>query len=376
MTRFRIRARQASRPLPFAGGHPLRANRSRQTVIKGFPCRRPVCALLLSVLFLGTLGVWWVAPLPGDGPLLRALHNFAHFPVFGIQAVAVFLAIRLFAPIGLRRGWRAYLLTLVAMLCISSIAEWSQRFSARDASIDDVFVNMLGSIAALSIAALIDLRLHARTHRPFYQFGLASLATITTLVAVTPLVITEASLAKRNADFPCILCPSSWLDLRLLETNGATADLVGRSDSDGNALLIQLQKGRFPGISMPNPRSDWRGYDALVLGVFNPENSPIRLTLRIDDAQHNYEFADRFNQTIVVPANGLLEECIPLTALENAPQDRLMDLSKIAFLALFGNNEEHGRRFYLHNIRLTGHHRELSSDKRDQPCSVREKSKT
>jgi VanZ family protein len=334
-------------------------------MIENISCPRPVCGVFLSMVSLAILTIWQVAPLSGDGPLIRELNNAAHFPLFGMLAAAIFLAIRLYAPTRHQKAWHAYFLTLVAMLCISSIAEWSQQFSARDASVDDVIVNMLGSTAALSIAALMDPLLPASAHRRLYRVGLVSLAMALAAIAAFPLAVTAAALAKRDADFPCVVCPTSWLDLRLLETNGADVALDGARDTNESALRIQLQNGQFPGVSWSSPSSDWRDYDTLVLEVTNPGATPTQLTLRIDDAKHNYDFADRFNHTIIVPSNGHLKECIPLSDLENAPKDRVMDLSQIAHIALFGNKNSHQRYFYLNYIRLTKHRGELCSGTQD-----------
>jgi hypothetical protein len=111
-------------------------------------------ALALTAALL--LGVWHFGGIPGEGPLRGPLHSAAHFPVFGLLGAITFVSLRRFAPLVWHAGWRAYAMTLLAMLVLSAVAEWSQQFTGRNASLRDVGVNMAGTVAVLCLIALYD----------------------------------------------------------------------------------------------------------------------------------------------------------------------------------------------------------------------------
>jgi VanZ family protein len=323
----------------------------------------------LALAAILVLAVWHFGRIPGDGPLIGPLHSAAHFPLFGLLAAIVFVALRRSGPPACRIAGRTYLCTFLTMLLISGVTEWSQRFTDRNASLWDVAVNMAGTVAALALIALYDPRVSVPVRGRLRRLSLALVPVVLSVLVLLPVAVISAALMKRDADFPCIVCPKNRLDLRLMDVNGATARLEEQRNGDGKALHIRLLSGTFPGVAWETPVPDWSGYDALVLEMTNPDTSPLQLTLRIDDAKHNFRFADRFNHRITLEPAGHHLECIPLAALENAPRDRKMDLGEIARVLLFGTAVSHGRSFYLHNIRLFRGDGELGGQ---DPCSLAE----
>lgn len=317
--------------------------------------RRPM-VLLASALAL--LGLWYFGELPGDSRLLRQLYNAAHFPVFGLLGAVAFFALRLLAPERLQRGWRGYAGTLLAMLAISVLTEASQSLSAtRSASAGDAVINMMGTVAALGLIALRDPELPERVRRPPIRIALIVIALALALSIALTVVILAAAFAKRQADFPCVVCPDSRLDLQLVQANGATVRLSPLPEPWRNArgdqgFEVHLRQGVYPGLEWADPMPDWRGFATLALDMVNPEPRPLRLTLRVDDAKHNGQPSDRFNYSFMLPAGARHREYIPLSALWEAPEGRDLDLSRIARIVLFGSEDTRHRRFYLHSIRL------------------------
>lgn len=300
------------------------------------------------------LGVWHFARLPGDGPLVGPLHSAAHFPLFGLLAVIVFLALSRFAGSDRKRARRVYGSTLLVMLVISGVAEWSQQFTARNASLWDVAVNMAGTVAALALIARYDIRVAEFTRTRLHKLSLTLLPVVLAALVLVPVVEILATLAKRDADFPCLVCPANRIDMWMIDCNGASVRLAAGSDG-ARHLEVLMETGAFPGVSWEWPARDWRGFDALVLELGNPGPLPLDITLRIDDLHHDSRFADRLNQRITLEAGYHSRACIPLTEIENAPESRQMDLSGIARLLLFGQEASQGSRFLIHGIRLIRH---------------------
>ena len=188
---------------------------------------------------------------------------------------------------------------------------------------------------------------------------LVLLALILTLVFSNafPVIVTAAAFAKRNSDLPCVVCPSSYLDLQLVEANGATVRLSSlpeqwRAFPSERVFEVGLRYGAYPGLEWADPIPDWQSFVTLVLDAINPESLPLRLTLRIDDVKHDNRYVDRFNYSFILPAGTRHREYIPLFKLREAPEDRDMDLARIRRIVLFGSADTHGRWFYLRSIRL------------------------
>lgn len=306
----------------------------------------------LAVAAALLLGAWHFARLPGDGPLIGPLHSAAHFPLFGLLAVIVFIALRRFATPDRKNAWGVYGGTLLVMLVISGVTEWSQQFTSRNASLWDVAVNMAGTVAALALIAYYDKQISHFTKTRLRKLSLALLPVILAAMVLLPVAGIAAALMKRDADFPCLVCPMNRVDLWMIDRNGASVRLAAGPERQTH-LEILMKTGAFPGVSWEWPVKDWRGFDTLVLELGNPGPLPLDLTLRIDDLHHDFRFADRFNYRITLDAETRTRQCIPLKLLENAPEGRQMDLSGIARLMLFGSEASHGSRFRIHGIRLT-----------------------
>ena len=86
------------------------------------------------------------------------------------------------------------------------------------------------------------------------------------------------------------------------------------------ALHLRLPAGSYPGFGLVYFPRDWRDMRALRVLIVNPEPTPVQITVRIDDAEHqsNLSFDDRFNRAFAMkPGPNLIE--IPLQDVLTAP---------------------------------------------------------
>ena len=79
------------------------------------------------------------------------------------------------------------------------------------------------------------------------------------------------------------------------------------------------------------------GMRALRFAVVNLESTVLDVVVRIDDAEHNQRFEDRFNRTFALAA-GINEIEIPLADVLRAPHGRKFDLGRVAALLFFAVN--------------------------------------
>jgi hypothetical protein len=125
-----------------------------------------------------------------------------------------------------------------------------------------------------------------------------------------------------------------------------------RRSGDGESMRLSFVAGARPAWQVMEPVHDWSRASVLVLDVTNPLPQPVRMTLRILDATHDWTHADRFNQPLVLPAATRASVRIALPAVESAPRGRRMDMTRIANVMLFAAAPLPAGEFYITRIAL------------------------
>lgn len=314
---------------------------------------RAVRTTVLIAAGLVLLGLWHFGTLQTHNRLIQALHTAAHFPLFGAITVVIFALLRLNAPGAAGRGIGTYLAAFVIMIALSLATEGLQtQLENRHGSLRDVGVNLLGAITVLALLALREMRVGRRPRALLWMVA----ATATAIVAL-PMAVLGGAYAKRSLDFPVLVRFNLPLDL--LHVVAADAQIRRaalappyREPDDSSSLCVTLGEAQYPGITFPDPVADWRGHHALELDLANLDPSPLRLGLRIDDQSHDGRHHDRFNYRIEMPGNSRSHVRIPLSLIQDAPEDRSMELDQIARVLLFASAEDQGREFCLNWVRL------------------------
>jgi hypothetical protein len=86
-----------------------------------------------------------------------------------------------------------------------------------------------------------------------------------------------------------------------------------------------------------------------MLDLTNPDSRPLTLTVRVHDRAHDNRASDRFNRTFTIPGATRQTVSFALADIERAPLGRTLDLSRVAGLILFGDEDPTsvGRQYYL-----------------------------
>jgi hypothetical protein len=121
-------------------------------------------------------------------------------------------------------------------------------------------------------------------------------------------------------------------------------------------MKVQGLAGKnYSGANFLWPISDWRGFTALELDVFNPGGHELTLKITISDALHaatGYKTTDRFATSLELPPQQSVHIRIELEDVKNSPTTRRMDLSQINSLNLFIARPKSDFVFMLDNLRL------------------------
>lgn len=302
---------------------------------------------LLLILALALPALALVASLPEYPMILGVLNNAAHAPVFGAQAVVLLLLIQQRAA---WPAWIGYGSAFMLAIATGAAIELIQPALGRGAELADLRTDALGAAGGLALVAIFSAQRR--------WLGVMVLA-VTAGAVLWP--VAEASLAywQRMHQFPALLEMSSQSDWYFIRSSGlevATGALPDRwrRNEDPPSLRLRITGRHWPGVTHAEPEPDWRGYSRLMMDLTNPDERPLTLTVRVHDRSHDNRKSDRFNETFTLPPGTRSVHTFPLAAIAQAPADRVLDLSAIAGLILFGGNEPDlaGREFYLTRIWL------------------------
>jgi VanZ family protein len=303
---------------------------------------------------LGLIGLVLLAQLPPKPKFVAVLNDAAHAPVFGALALVIRSLLRDSVP----QRWRTVVAFSVTILLGTGV-EWLQGMIGRDASWNDVRTDALGAACALGAAAWWHTRHAPDTRSRTVRRAGATVAVLAGIIATLPISETSLAYARRIAAFPIIVQSASPLDLYFIEVRDAQLERdrlpsPWAGDVAIPSLLVRASGGEFPGVSHTEPQPDWHGYSRLRADLTNPANEPLRLTLRVHDAEHNQDFSDRYNRTFEIPARSRQVISVPLVQIEEGPDRRKLDLEHVAGLILFtsGADARVGREFYVTRLWL------------------------
>jgi len=318
------------------------------------PIGNPRLLLLLAATLIAlVLGF----SLPSWPKILGVLNNAAHAPVFGAFAL---IALRL------ARTWRSataragdYGIAFAVALGVGGLVEIAQAFMDRDASLEDMGTDALGAGCALGVVAALDRRLWPAKTRLIGRAATAAMGLFLGVWALFPVGQAVVAYVDRATAFPVIARFSSPRDLYFIDSGTARLSLQPlparwARPGDASSLRIDFTAPVWPGVSHDEPQPDWRGYSALALDVTNPDETPLRLTVRVHDAAHDQRYEDRFNRAFEIPPANRAILRIPMSDILAGPVGRPLDLAHVAGIVVFESSGAAaiGRYFYLTRIWL------------------------
>lgn len=294
-------------------------------------------ALLLLVLVASPLffvgGPDWLAP-----PVVRELWSQGHWVFFA----CLFFWWQARWTLSHPRQW---LLATLAVLIASAVIEGIQTLVGRQAGWNDVLCNVTGTWLGLFWG-------QPASRRVWLGRLLAA-----GLVLWQAKVVLAVGLAQwqQQRQFPVLSNFESRLDMPFWE---GRVERVPAPVAEGRYSLAVAVGGdtptRYSGAHLKQLEGDWRGYEVLALSLYNPDESPLAMTLRINDTQHDRgegEFSDRYNGRLQLEP-GWNRFRVDLGVIEQAPEQRAMDLASIERLMLFTTDLEQRRWIYLDDLRL------------------------
>ena len=311
------------------------------------PMRRAFIAFAIA----GLLALFLMVKVSVDAAWLATSLNASHGLIFAVVAVLLLALLRQ------RAGWLPYLAAMVGAISLGALIEFLQSYQGRPPSLLDVLTDCAGAVAGLALWSLVRRRNPSERPHMGGTWLLITVALAGVAFIVWPPVQAARAYAHRTAVFPDIARFQVPADLYFIETEGVDARLVSlpspwRRDPDDRALRITYDDAHAPAVQITEPSPDWRGYTVVAVDITNPAAHALQVTFRVHDANHDWTHEDRFNEPLSIPPQTRIVVRVPLSAIEAAPERRVMDLSRIANVMLFGREASGSGVLYVSRIWL------------------------
>jgi hypothetical protein len=302
-----------------------------------------------SLLLAITIALVIITNLPfkPDSRLAGAIQNFGHAPLFGVASILIARMFRRSSAGGFKHYW----LALGYVILLGAATELIQRMLGGDAEWQDIATDLAGAAAFLAVywgfttAATKAWRLAA----------MGAAAFILALAAI-PLVNDVETTRQRNLSFPLLVDFNSERASQFCTPRNASLAVIPAPDSLGlpqgmRMAKITFKPAQYPGFAINEPYPDWTGYKELRFLVYSELEAQKSLVIRIHDAHHNNQTADRYNAPLAVKP-GLNQIRISLQDVEMAPKGRRMDMRAIRSLVIFAVSPSKPFALFLGDIRL------------------------
>lgn len=264
-----------------------------------------------------TINLWW-----------REVLNSCHVILFFFVSFILYFLLsakRLF-----KNTVMVHLAVIVLGLLIGAGIEVLQGLLQREASIDDLFRNLLGILSGLSFV-LYTLQQSTRNK---IVTGLASLGFL--LLGIAPLAQITWDYMQREKAFPQITAfEEVWFSRFVhFESVELTDNKNLITEGDVQFQQFRFDPGQYPGIEVIELEKDWTAYRKLRFQVHSKNASIITMVLKVYDKKHNQHFDDRFNQRFEIQP-GLNQISVDLLEVRDAPVARELNLSEVSTIQLF-----------------------------------------
>ncbi len=276
---------------------------------------------------------------------LNALWNRAHVGLFVMLTFAFDYTLLRRYP---RRALLWSLMLSIPLVLFALITEGLQTLTQRQASVEDVWWDIIGIALAMSLIAAW--RFSHNTRQKVFFTGIA-LALFTATV-FSPLMLALADW-RNEKDFPLLSNMERFSD-HYLWSRGEISDEHAKAGT--HALKVALKAELYSGTTLRHMPGDWTQFESLHLSVFNPNADILPLSLRVQDSVHDHSeqvHSDRFNHDFNAKP-GWTDLVIPLQKIEKAPRARAMRMNAITRLRIYARDDKHaGSAFYIDEVYLS-----------------------
>ena len=239
-------------------------------------------------------------------------------------------------------------LLLVFSAVVGSSIEALQLLRGSNFSVTDLLNDLTGSWLALTI-------IYFSRNQPFRLPLLAMLsgAVVLSLFAFRSIAVTLYDEIQMYRNFPILVDFKTSLQRQRIWAEAM--EIVSAPDNESiKVLKLDFDTAEYSGFALQHFVANWSEYQFLSLSLYRQQSTSLTINCRINDRQHDldgYAYQDRFHSEYRI-VQGWNVINIPLEEIQNAPTNRLMDLSDISNLGCFVVRQPMKQTLYLHTISL------------------------
>jgi VanZ family protein len=314
--------------------------------------------LILSLTFIAGLLIVIFVELPSNSLFWQEAQNSGHILVFGLLSLVALFTLRSISWFEKHNHTWSYLGAIILSLLTGIMVEFIQLSVGRDAEIIDVLNDGVGVFSFLGLYAFIDPALKTFRSKGGRRLilGISGISLLLPLISLSPFINLTISYYQRDSDFPKLINFSKRWPLAFISTQDATLQIAEVPEQwqlagQEHLGIITLYSAQYPGFALKEPVSDWSTFSYLTFSIFSDTIQPVKLSLRINDKQHNQKYEDRYNTSLVIEQGKNLFR-ISLNDIRNGPTDRKLDLHAIDKLVLFAADLDTPLQFYIGNFQL------------------------
>jgi hypothetical protein len=117
------------------------------------------------------------------------------------------------------------------------------------------------------------------------------------------------------------------------------------------SLMLELYPSDYAGLIPKLKENDWRPYRSLRFDIYNPEETQLKISVRIDDRKDYPKYENRYNQHFIIKP-GINKIEIPLHTLITSGSHKKLDLKKICRVYVVMVHPVKRHTLYVDYIRL------------------------
>lgn len=294
-----------------------------------------VRSLAIAVLIAAFPFFFFCGEIEGASNLMGALWDCGHVVFF--VALVVVIAKKYDV-----NNWRVGLLISLSVFVGGGLIEIIQAYIGRDGNWQDLWRDLTGTWLGL---------FWMQRSCKWVWLG-RIFSSVLLLPSLTAVFFESWYQFYAQNEFPLLSGFESSVELKWLNPNTTRSDQFYSQGS--YSLKVKLTTNPYEGVKFGRLLHDWRGFDYLAFDIYNPDDAPFYMTIRVNDIyhpQHAWENTDRFNRSFRLNS-GWNYLSFPIADIQRAPLNREMDLSKISWVEVFVGKLPENRVIYLDNLRL------------------------
>jgi VanZ family protein len=304
-----------------------------------------------SLLWLSTLTILFLlffigGPSYYSSPVYKEFWNIGHIIFF---ALSTYLLIRLFKEKPLRF---IIFISFSYCLILGSSIELLQSKIGRSMDLHDLYRDILGSLLALTF-----LFYQRNKKNGSNQKYLSLLLLSFVLIALDQKQLVQAihvNLQARNS-FPILGDFESSNELK--QWSGKGLSLSSKHVLTGLfSMEVELSATtKYSGFTLKHMPKNWEGYSYLLINIYNPDESSLKIKAKITDYEHDLNaqrFNNRYNNNYTLLAGQWNTIKIKLEDIKNSPKNRKLNLTEMSQLGLFTSSLKENKIIYLDAITL------------------------